>query len=110
MSLLFDQNLSHRLTRLLAAEFPGSQHVRDVGLAASADEDIWEFAKLHRLMVVSKDSDFLYRSLVYGHPPKVIWLRIGNNPTSAVVTLLRARAADILAFASDLTATILVLP
>lgn len=30
MSLLFDQNLSRSLVRLLAAEFPGSVHVVDV--------------------------------------------------------------------------------
>ena len=35
MRLLFDQNLSHRLVALLAAEFPGSEHVRNVGLAAA---------------------------------------------------------------------------
>ena len=32
MKLLFDQNLSHRLVGQLAAESPGSAHVRDVGL------------------------------------------------------------------------------
>lgn len=30
MKLLIDQNLSHRLVGLLAAEFPGSAHVRAV--------------------------------------------------------------------------------
>jgi predicted nuclease of predicted toxin-antitoxin system len=34
MKVLFDQNLSHRLVGQLASEFPGSSHVRDVGLAA----------------------------------------------------------------------------
>lgn len=33
MRLLFDQNLSHRLVPALAREFPGSEHVRNVGLA-----------------------------------------------------------------------------
>ena len=37
MKLLFDQNLSHRLVGQLAAEFPDSAHVRDVGLAAADD-------------------------------------------------------------------------
>jgi predicted nuclease of predicted toxin-antitoxin system len=32
MKLLFDQNLSPRLARLLADIFPDSTHVREVGL------------------------------------------------------------------------------
>ena len=37
MKLLFDQNLSHRLVSQLAAEFPGSTHVRDDIRAFGAD-------------------------------------------------------------------------
>ena len=37
MKLLFDENLSPRLVGLLAGEFPGSEHVRNVGLAATPD-------------------------------------------------------------------------
>ena len=32
MKLLFDENLSYKLVRLLADLFPDSVHVRDVGL------------------------------------------------------------------------------
>jgi predicted nuclease of predicted toxin-antitoxin system len=38
MRLLFDQNLSHRLVGVLASEYPGSIHVRDVGLGATDDQ------------------------------------------------------------------------
>jgi predicted nuclease of predicted toxin-antitoxin system len=58
MKLLFDQNLSLRLVRLLAAEFPGSQHVRDVGLAIAPDPAIWAYAAAQGMVIVSKDSDF----------------------------------------------------
>jgi len=37
MKLLFDQNLSHRLAARLATEYPGSEHVRNVGMARSPD-------------------------------------------------------------------------
>ena len=89
MRLLFDQNLSHRLVALLAAEFPGSAHVRDVCLAAAADLDVWAYAAAKGFVVVSKDVDFQQRALLYGHPPKVIWVRSGNGPTAAVAALLR---------------------
>jgi len=42
--LLFDENLSPRLPALLVDEFPGSRHVRDVGLRGTTDQDIWKFA------------------------------------------------------------------
>jgi predicted nuclease of predicted toxin-antitoxin system len=44
MRLLFDQNLSHRLVALLANEFPGSVHLRDVGLNTADDQASWQFA------------------------------------------------------------------
>ena len=40
MKLLFDQNLSPRLVHLLADLYPGSTHVRDVGLGEADDVTI----------------------------------------------------------------------
>jgi len=40
MKLLFDQNLSPRLLRLLADLYPDSTHVRDVGLRDASDAEI----------------------------------------------------------------------
>ena len=45
MKLLFDENLSTVLPRVLAPHFPGSQHVDALGLAGQPDEVIWDFAK-----------------------------------------------------------------
>jgi predicted nuclease of predicted toxin-antitoxin system len=52
MRLLLDQNLSHRLTVALADVFPGSMHVRDLGLAHADDEarlrrNLDELARFH---------------------------------------------------------------
>jgi predicted nuclease of predicted toxin-antitoxin system len=109
MKLLFDQNLSHRLVGLLAAEYRGSGHVRDAGLAAAPDPAVWAYAAAQGLVIVSKDSDFEHRALLYGHPPKVVWLRLGNTPTATLAALLRARHADRLAFEADPIASLLVL-
>ena len=81
MRLLFDQNLSHRLVALLAAGFPGSERVRNVGLATADDQAIWRYAAQQQLAIVSKDSDFQYRALLHGHPPKVVWVRLRNCTT-----------------------------
>lgn len=45
MKLLFDQNLSHRLVRLLADIYPDCQHVRNVGLKEAPDTEVWNFAR-----------------------------------------------------------------
>jgi predicted nuclease of predicted toxin-antitoxin system len=107
--LLFDQNLSDRLVEHLADLFPGSAHVRDLGLDRSNDETVWIHAKSEGFILVTKDDDFRQRSFLYGHPPKVIWVRLGNCTTADVETVLRSRHADILAFASDETASVLLL-
>jgi predicted nuclease of predicted toxin-antitoxin system len=78
MKLLFDENLSPKLPRILSVDFPESMHVRHCGLKGFPDEDIWEYARNNGFTIVSKDSDFYQRSMIYGHPPKVVWLRIGN--------------------------------
>ncbi len=110
MKLLFDQNLSHRLVVHLAAEFPRSVHVRDdVGLAAAPDPDVWAYAAANGFLLVSKDTDFQQRALLYGHPPKVIWVRSGNGPTAVVAALLRSRLTDVAAFETDPTASFLAL-
>jgi predicted nuclease of predicted toxin-antitoxin system len=89
MKLLFDQNLSPRLPRLLSDIYADTAHVREIGLRDASDIVIWEHAKENGFAIVSKDSDFQQRSLLLGSPPKFIWLRVGNCPVKTVEDLLR---------------------
>ncbi len=109
MKLLFDQNLSHRLVRLLADVYPDCLHVRNIGLNAATDTVIWEYAKTNGYLIVSKDSDFHQRSFVFGYPPKVIWIRRGNCSTNTIERILRDSVDTITTFAADGTATFLIL-
>ncbi len=56
MKLLFDENISFRLTALLADLYPHSEHVRNIGLLGKADESIWAYAAQHGFLLVSKDA------------------------------------------------------
>ena len=47
MRLLFDENLSPKLPRLLEAIFPNSIHARDCGLLGKTDDDVWSYARAH---------------------------------------------------------------
>jgi predicted nuclease of predicted toxin-antitoxin system len=90
LKLLFDHNLSPRLVSLLSDLFPQSEHVFQLGMAETDDQLIWTHAKANNFVIVSKDSDFVLRSLLQGPPPKVIHVDLGNCPTLAVEALLRA--------------------
>jgi predicted nuclease of predicted toxin-antitoxin system len=48
-----------------------------LALTNTDDGIIWEYAKANDFVIVSKDSDFHQRSLLYGHPPKFIYLQVG---------------------------------
>lgn len=110
MKLLFDENLSPKLPHLLADLFPNSLHVRDVGMKATDDPIVWDYAKNNHLMIVSKDADMHDLSLVFGIPPKVIWLRLGNCSTRQVEELLRRDFDVIKLFYKDDTVSLLALP
>lgn len=99
MKLLFDQNLSPRLPRLLASLFPNSVHIREIGLRDADDAIIWRYAEEHGFIIVSKDPDFQQRSLLLGAPPQFIWLRLGNCSVAESADLLRRYSSAIHAFA-----------
>jgi predicted nuclease of predicted toxin-antitoxin system len=109
MKLLFDENLSPRLPRLLAALFPGSAHVRDCGLKGFPDEDVWQYARANDFVIVSKDSDFHQRSLLFGPPPKFVWIRIGHCTRNDLVRIITARQQDLLEFHANPHESVLVL-
>jgi predicted nuclease of predicted toxin-antitoxin system len=109
MKLLFDQNLSGALVSRLADLFPESEHVKTVGLMQADDHAVWVFAKEHGCAIVSKDSDFQQRSLLFGAPPKVIWLRVGNCPCSRIEKLIRDHSVTLHTFETDPVQSFLVL-
>lgn len=93
----------------LADAYPGSAHVGDVGLLGAADLAIWQYAGAHGFLIVSKDEDFHRFSVLYGSPPKVIWIRSGNCPTEDIVRFLSERRSDIDDFVDDKDAGFLAL-
>ena len=109
MKLLFDENLSPKLPGLLTAIFPGSAHVRECGLLGHTDEEVWDYARTNGFIIVSKDSDFQQRSLLHGHPPKVVWLRLGNCTRQKLILLITQHEQDIRALDVEPQESVLVL-
>lgn len=89
MKLLFDQNISHRLLNNIQDILPEAKQVRNLGLENNSDKQIWEYAKEWGFVIVTFDGDFYDFSLIWGHPPKIIWIRTHNQTTKNVEEILR---------------------
>lgn len=98
MNLLFDQNISFRVKKMLSGNFTGCKHVFDCKLNNSEDSDIWSYAKEKGYTIVTFDSDFYDMSLINGHPPKIIWIRTGNMSTKEVAQLINSNQKVIESF------------
>jgi predicted nuclease of predicted toxin-antitoxin system len=109
LKLLFDENVSSRLVEILAADFPGCTHIELVGLRGGTDTEIWNYARENGYWIVSKDNDFRQRAFLYGSPPKVVWLSVGNAGTHAIAELIRAGRDRLRAFDLDPAESLLVL-
>lgn len=107
--LLLDENIAAHLVPFLGNLYPGCADVGSCGLAGASDLAIWRYARDHGLVIVSKDEDFQRLSVLYGAPPKVIWLGLGNCSTADTSNLLARRRGEIERFVADREAAFLVL-
>jgi len=73
-----------------------AEHVLALQLAQSPDMDIWQRAAQLGAIIVSKDEDFARMTLLRPEPVSVIWLRIGNCRTAALLTILERAWPDII--------------
>jgi predicted nuclease of predicted toxin-antitoxin system len=65
--------------------------------------------KSRRFAIVSKDADFRQLSFLYGSPPKVVWLRVGNRSTAEIEAIVRAHAGAFEGFDADPVSSMLVI-
>jgi predicted nuclease of predicted toxin-antitoxin system len=109
VKLLLDENLSRRLVPRIEDLFPGSAHVGTLGLIQAPDAAVWEYARSNGFAVVTADADFYELATTLGIPPKVIWLRGCDYPTSVSEGLIRAQAIRIAEFLEDTERAVLIL-
>lgn len=109
MKLLFDHNLPPLLVSQLADLFPHSQHVFELGLDQASDWEIRDYARQSGFFIVTKDADFSDLCVLFGFPPKIVWIRRGNCSTTALEELLRQHCDDIKALDPDTVNGVLTL-
>lgn len=88
MKLLLDENLSRRLVPFLQHDYSGSSQVVLLGLESASDSAVWQTARDQGFVIVTRDADFEELSLVWGQPPKVIWLKTKNQSRAATLKIL----------------------
>lgn len=91
MKLLFDQNISYRIIKIIAEVFPDAKQLKELGLEGMTDKQLWNYAKKNNYTIVTFDADFSDLSNLYGFPPKIIWLRTGNKKTLELARLLLSK-------------------
>ncbi len=71
---LIDVNLPYYFQLWSSEEYI---HQNDIDPKAK-DENIWEYARVNNLTIVTKDSDFSSRILIANPPPRIIHIKFGN--------------------------------
>jgi predicted nuclease of predicted toxin-antitoxin system len=107
--LLLDNNLSPRLIQRIDDLFPDSTHVMTLELDRADDWTVWNYARTHDYVLLTKDSDFNDLTLLRGTPPKIVWLRTGNCKIGVIENILRDNHQRLKNFFQDDTAEILEL-
>jgi predicted nuclease of predicted toxin-antitoxin system len=85
MRFVVDAQLPPALARLLDESGHTAEHVAELGMEASSDSAIWDYAENHGAIVVTKDEDFRNRrSQGRDSGPVIVWLRFGNTSRKAL--------------------------
>jgi len=76
------------LARRLQQAGQKAEHVLDLDLGQSPDNDVWRYAEKNEAVIVSKDEDFAQWVMSGRRGPKVVWLRVGNCTNAELVDWL----------------------
>jgi predicted nuclease of predicted toxin-antitoxin system len=85
VKFIVDNQLPIALAQYLRKRGFDCQHVLEAGLGDARDSDICRHAELQGLIIISKDEDFIYIAKQRAAKIKVIWVRLGNCRTSALL-------------------------
>jgi len=88
MKLLLDENLSRRIVPFIQDKYPESSQVTLIGLEQACDQTIWQYASDNNFIIVTKDADFYEMNVLYGQPPKIVWLKTGNTSKAEIIAIL----------------------
>ena len=88
MKFLVDNQLPTALARWLRERGFDAEHVLERGEGQTDDRQLWQEAIAENRIVISKDEDFFILATRPGDKGNLLWLRIGNCRTQALLTVL----------------------
>jgi predicted nuclease of predicted toxin-antitoxin system len=97
VKFLVDHQLPPALARLFESLGHNAQHVRELGLMQALDPIIGQHATANQMVVVSKDEDFYNLATAPSSTIRLIWVRVGNCRTKALLEIFKAQLPRILA-------------
>jgi predicted nuclease of predicted toxin-antitoxin system len=82
VKFLVDANLPPRLCDWLKSRRHEAEHLFHLNLLTATDTQIWDLGRVESRVIISKDIDFYDRALLFGTPPQVVHVAVGNcsNP------------------------------
>ena len=107
--LILDENMSETVALRITPLFGPVLHARAVLGNGASDDEIWRFARRENLVLVTRDGDFERMSMMYGPPPKVVWLGEHNIGNARLIESLLSRKPAIDRLVSDPAAAFLAL-
>lgn len=91
MKFLIDNQIPPALAYWLVKRGFDATHVLDLGLASTPDRELWQIAKDEGRIMVSKDEDFFLLATRPEETGHLLWLRVGNFRTHALIGLLEGQ-------------------
>jgi predicted nuclease of predicted toxin-antitoxin system len=88
VKFLVDNQLPVALAHWLSARGHDAVHVLEQGQAQTDDRQIWQDAIAAGRIVVSKDEDFFILATRPADAGRLLWMRIGNCRTEALLAAL----------------------
>lgn len=96
MKFLVDANLPPGLATWLCEHGHEATHSIDHAGLGHNDRALFEFARHHKYVLVTKDEDFAALATLIDEPAAVVWLRLGNATNAALRTWLEPLLPEIL--------------
>ncbi len=91
-----------------ALSMPETAHVREFDLQSAPYPETWAYAAIHGYTIATKGAYIHHRSLIDGHPPEVIWTRLGIAQLTISAELLSPYLAYTFRVADDPLTTFLI--
>ncbi|GAB3924720.1 DUF5615 family PIN-like protein [Mucilaginibacter myungsuensis] len=91
MRIWVDAQLSPFIALFINQNFDEIQasSMRSLNMQFSTDHEIFKAARAEKVVIMSKDADFVKLIELYDIPPQLIWITCGNTSNSKMCSILK---------------------